>query len=126
MIRAGLADPEAICTTKDWYEAARHLGYKNTYNIWEPVMTDILQGNGSFINNWGDRFLDVSMGAPEKASAMAVFFDVIQNIVVQVPRHRESGDSTIHLAFPSACAKSFAALCEEKRETLPFEVVKSK
>eukprot|EP00547_Thalassionema_nitzschioides_P010307 CAMPEP_0194231198 /NCGR_PEP_ID=MMETSP0156-20130528/44804_1 /TAXON_ID=33649 /ORGANISM="Thalassionema nitzschioides, Strain L26-B" /LENGTH=206 /DNA_ID=CAMNT_0038963811 /DNA_START=842 /DNA_END=1460 /DNA_ORIENTATION=- len=123
MIRAGLADPEDICKTKDWYEAARHLGYKNTYNVWEPVMMDIVRGTGSFVNNWGPRFLEVSMGAPQKATSMAVYFGVIQNAIVQVPRHRESGDSTIYLAMPFACADKFVALCEEKKELLPFEIV---
>jgi len=28
-VRAGLSDPEGACRAKDWFEAARHLGWKN-------------------------------------------------------------------------------------------------
>jgi hypothetical protein len=124
-VRTGLEHPEDICKTKDWFEAARHLGYKNTYDVWAPVVMDAVKGGGTFVNSWDGRWLEVSMGSSEQASAMAAFFGVIPNLIVQVPRHRESGDSTIHLALPTSHAKRFISFCQESKDVLPFHVVES-
>lgn len=125
-VRTGLEHPEDICKTKDWFEAARHLGYKNTYDVWAPVALDAVKGDGTFINSWDRRWLEVSMGSSQQASAMAAFFGVIPNLIVQVPRDRKSGDSTIHLALPTSHAKRFMLFCQESKDVLPFHVVESK
>jgi hypothetical protein len=42
-VRRGLDDPEEICKTKkDWFEAARHLGLRNTHDVWALVVMDAL------------------------------------------------------------------------------------
>jgi len=122
-IRTGLANPEEICKTKDWFEAARHFGIKNKYDIWAPVVNDALSRDGTFINSWDKRWLDVTMGSPDKATCMAAFFGVLQNLIIEVPRHGDSGDSTIYLALPPAHAKRFRELCREKKNALPFDIV---
>ena len=130
-LRQGLADAEPnACKAKDWFEAARHLGLKNKYNIWAPVALDVLRGDGTFVNSWDKRWLDCSMGAGKKAkaSSMVAWFGTLQNMFVEVPRHSETGDSTIYLALPSSHAKRFRAFCEQKKETsgggtLPFDII---
>lgn len=124
-VRKGLEDPEDICKTKDWFEAARHLGYKNSYDVWAPVVLDTLKGDGTFVNSWDRRWLEVSMGSSRQAVAMAAFFGVIQNLIIEVPRHRESGDSTIYLALPASHTKRFMVFCKESKDMLPFHVVES-
>lgn len=49
VVRSGVADPDFCCQTKDWFEAARHLGQKNIYDIWRPAV-DALHGTGAFVN----------------------------------------------------------------------------
>ena len=129
-MRRGLKDAERnACKAKDWYEAARHLGLKNKHDIWAPVVFDVLQGNGTFVNSWDKRFLDCCMGGDDnaKASSMVAWFGVLQNLFVEVPRHAESGDSTIYLALPRAHAKRFGDFCKTTKDDntylLPFEVV---
>ena len=124
-VRKGLADPEDVCKTKDWYEAARHLGVKNKYDIWAPVVMDALTGDGTFVNSWGMRFLDVSMGGgrDSKASAMVAYFGVLQNLIVEVPRQRETGDTTIYLALPPAHARKFREFCQENKGKVPIDIV---
>ena len=124
-IRAGLADPENVCKTKDWFEAARHLGFKNKYDIWAPVVFDALSGEGTFFNKWDKRFMDVTMGSADKATAMVAYFGILQNLIIDVPRHSESGDSTIYLALPQAHAKRFQEFCRDNKEALPFNIVES-
>jgi hypothetical protein len=124
-IQTRLKDPESICKTKDWFEAARHFGIKNKYDIWAPVVMDALSGEGTFVNAWDMRWMDVSMGSGQKATAMAAFFGVLQNLIIQVPRHAESGDSTIYLALPPAHAKRFRAFVQERKVELPFDIVDS-
>jgi len=101
-VRHGLEDAETnACKTKDWYEAARHVGLKNTYDVWAPVVFDALRGDGTFVNSWDKRWLDCPMDESKtKASSMMAWFGVQQNLVVEVPRHSSSGDSTIYLALP--------------------------
>jgi hypothetical protein len=125
-VRTGLEDPQDICKTKDWFEAARHLGYRNTYDVWAPVVLDAVKGDGTFVNSWDRRWLEVSMGSSQQAVAMAAFFGVISNLIVQVPRDRESGDSTIYFALPASHAKRFRAFCQESKDMLSFHVVESK
>lgn len=130
-LRRGLANAEPnACKAKDWFEAARHLGLKNKYNIWAPVAMDVLRGDGTFLNSWDKRWLDCSMGTGKntKAAAMVAWFGTLQNMFVEVPRHSETGDSTIYLALPSAHAKRFRIFCEQKKEkggdcTLPFDII---
>lgn len=126
-VRTGLEHPEDICKTKDWFEAARHLGYKNTYDVWAPVVLDAAKGEGTFVNSWDQRWLEVSMGSSQQASGMAAFFGVIPNLIVQVPRDRKSGDSTIYLALPTRShANRFMLFCQESQDLLPFRIVESK
>ena len=124
-IRTGLSDPERVCKTKDWFEAARHLGLKNKYDIWAPVVNDALTGDGTFVNTWDKRWLDVNMGSSDSASCMAAFFGILQNLIIEVPRQRESGDSTIYLALTPAHAKRFREFCRENGGALPFEIVEA-
>lgn len=123
-VRKGLEDPEDICKTKDWFEAARHVGLKNKYDVWAPVIMEALSGEGTFVNSWNKRWLDVDMGA-SGASAMAAFFGILQNLIVEVPRDGKSGDSTIYLAVPPVHAKSFREFCQVHKDLLPFDVVES-
>ena len=124
-VRRGLSDAETnACKTKDWYEAARHLGLKNTYDIWAPMVFDALKGDGTFINSWDKRWLECSFGGNEKsASSMVAWFGTLQNLVVEVPRHSQTGDSTIYLALPPSHAKRFRSFCDDNKEILPFEIV---
>lgn len=121
-IRSGLADPEDVCKCKDWFEAARHLGQKNKYDIW-PMIFDALAGKGTFVNNWDKRFLQTEINGI-KASTFVAFFASFQNLIVNIPRHASSDDSTIHLALPSAAdAKRFRIFCQDNKTELPFEIV---
>lgn len=124
-IRAGLADPEEITKTKDWFEAARHLGLRNKYDVW-PIVFDTLKGSGTFINSWDSRWLRISMGSKQDATAFQAYFGTAQNLIVEVPRGRESGDTTLHLALPPKHAKSFAEFCQKGallRPLLPFCII---
>ena len=124
-IRAGLADPENITKTKDWFEAARHLGLKNTYDIW-PIIFDTLKGSGTFVNSWGSRWLDISMGAQQEARAFHAYFGMAANLFVEVPRDRKSGDTTIYLALPPKHAERFIEFCQRgdaRSPPLPFSIV---
>ena len=122
-VRRGLEDPEEICKTKDWFEAARHLGLKNTHDIWAPVVMDALSGNGTFVNSWDKRWLDVNMGSDKANPSMAAFFGTLQNLIIEVPRDRQSGDSTIYLALPLSHAKLFCKFCQTHKDLVPFDVV---
>ena len=123
-VRRGLSDAETnACKTKDWYEAARHLGLKNSYDIWAPMIFDAIRGEGTFINSWDKRWLDCSLGSEAKASSMVAWFGTLQNIVVEVPRHSQTGDSTIYLALPPSHAKRFHSFYQDNKEVLPFEIV---
>jgi hypothetical protein len=121
-VRRGLDDPEEICKTKDWFEAARHLGLKNTHDVWAPVVMDALSGNGTFVNSWDKRWLDVKMGSDNRAT-MAAFFGILPNLIIEVPRDYRSGDSTIYLALPHSHAMSFCTFCQENKDMVPFDVV---
>mmetsp|Transcript_38926 Transcript_38926/g.95777 ORF Transcript_38926/g.95777 Transcript_38926/m.95777 type:complete len:132 (-) Transcript_38926:53-448(-) len=50
------------------------------------------------------------MGGGADAVAMAVFFGVCRNLLVDVPRHRASGDSTVPIALEPAHAHRFTSL----------------
>ncbi|CAB9513779.1 expressed unknown protein [Seminavis robusta] len=124
-MRKGLADAESnACRAKDWFEAARHLGIKNTYDMWSPVVFDVLEGDGTFVNSWDKRWLNCGMGAgAENASCMVAWFGTLQNMVVEVPRHSGTGDSTVYFGLPPTHATKFKAFCR-KHQDLPFVVVK--
>lgn len=128
-IRTGLAHPEEICHTKDWFEAARHLGWKNTYDVW-PILFDTLQDAGTFCNSWdAARWMDISIGTPNKARAFQAYFGVAQNLIVEVPRHGKTGDTTVHLALSPAQAHNFVEFCRQDQQAnsfqppLPFDIV---
>lgn len=128
-IRKGLEKAEAnACRAKDWFEAARHLGIKNTLDVWAPVVLDTLNGDGTFVNSWDKRWLECSMGGESCASAMVAWIGTLQNLVIQIPRHASSGDSTIYLSLPSSHANRFQTFCmemegKEGEVILPFHVV---
>jgi len=125
-VRHGLADAEAnACKAKDWYEAARHLGLKNMYDIWAPVVFDALHGTGTFVNSWDKRWLDCPFdeGTMKSASCMVAWFGTLQNLLVEVPRHSASGDSTIYLALPPSHAERFRSFWQGMKDDLPFEIV---
>mmetsp|Transcript_3648 Transcript_3648/g.9818 ORF Transcript_3648/g.9818 Transcript_3648/m.9818 type:complete len:358 (+) Transcript_3648:1248-2321(+) len=129
-VRSGLADPEDITRTKDWFEAARYLGHHNKYDIWQ-IIFDLLKGTGTFVNSWDSRWMKISMGGEKDARAFAAFLGVMQNIIVEVPRERKSGDTTIHLALPSGHMERFLKYCksceDKNKDTsahrFPFHVV---
>lgn len=124
-IRAGLADPEDITKTKDWFEAARHLGLRNKYDVW-PIIFDTLKGTGTFINSWDSRWLRISMGSKQDATAFQAYIGTAQNLIVEVPRERESGDTTLHLALPPKHAKTFTEFCQKGvslSPLLPFCII---
>lgn len=137
-LQKSLADAEInACKSKDWFEAARHLGLKNKYDMWPPVILDALRGDGTFVNSWDKkRWLDCPMGATgagedkKNVSSMVTWFRTLPNLFVEIPRHSETGDSTIYLALPAAHAKRFRAFCQDCKENsgdgeipvLPFKV----
>ena len=127
-IRHGLSQPDEITKAKDWFEAARHLGWNNQYDVW-PIVLDTFKGTGTFVNSWGHRWLDISMGGKENARAMVAYFGVAQNLLVEVPRCNNAatrGDTTVHVALPRAHADRFVAFCEKQTRndaTFPFSVV---
>jgi len=125
-VRHGLDDAETnACKAKDWCEAARHVGLKNTYDTWALVMFDALRGDRTFVNSWDKRWLECPMDESKtKASSMVAWFGVLQNLVVEVRRHSSKGDSTIYLALPPAHAERFRFFCQENKDIFPFEVVK--
>ena len=89
---------------------------------------DTFKGTGTFVNSWGPRWLDVSMGAQEKARAMVAYFGVAQNLIVEVPRAGKSGDTTVDLALQPQHAKRFRTLVSNSAEDesdllVPFTIV---
>ena len=126
-VRRGLQNPENILRTKDWFEAARHLGLTNKYDLW-PILLDTFKGTGTFVNSWDKRWLELSMGSGQNASSMMTFFGVAENLLVEVPRDAASGDTTVKLALPANHAKDFVAFTRRPRGSIPFpfEVVNSR
>lgn len=128
-VRKGLsAKGDDLCKCKDWFEAARHLGLTNQYDVW-PIVFDTFRGTGTFVNSWGPRWLEISMGGQEQQGArcMAPYFGVAENLLVEVPRSRESGDTTIQLALPKPHAARFVEFCAEQSQKdphkFPFSII---
>ena len=85
-------------------------------------MFDILDDKGTFINSWDPRWLNCGMNHVG-ASSMVAWFGTLQNLVINVPRHTKSGDSTIYFALSPARGKKFRAFCANHAEDLPFRIV---
>eukprot|EP00977_Amphora_coffeiformis_P024415 scaffold15735_cov152-Amphora_coffeaeformis.AAC.13 len=69
--------------------------------------------------------MDVSMGDSRatEASAMVAYFGILQNLIVEVPRHQETGDTTICLTLSLACSRKFRDFCHGKKCKVPFDIV---
>lgn len=59
---------------------------------------------------------------------MMAYFGVLQNLMVEVPRHAASGDSTIQIALSPQAVQQFEVFCQEEIQRqgslFPFQIVK--